>query len=65
MDYNWKWQKLPDDKKKEMLQYYRTCNWFQIMMMHNEYELSPVVHCCCDDCVKSHVRSAIEKGVLK
>lgn len=64
MNYSWHWERLPVELQAKVIDLYYDNNWLSLMEIHNEYNLSIVEHCCCDECVRLHVKDAIDKGVI-
>lgn len=46
MAYNWNFEKLPKEKHNEVLNLIEQGRGAQLMIIHNEYELSRELYCC-------------------
>lgn len=63
----WDFSKLPEEEQIHLLELYDAGKWWDIVKMHNKYNLSSNVYCCSNALkgVKAWVEYGIETGQIK
>ena len=62
-DY-WDFSKLPDDVKYRCRLLVETHNWAELLLIHNEYQISANVICCDDSPIKSWFKYAYDNNLI-
>jgi hypothetical protein len=67
MGYSWDFTKLPNDKHETVIDRYQSGDALSLMLIHNEYELSPTLYCCAvqNSMVMAWFKHGIENGYIR
>ncbi len=67
MGYSWDFSKLPDHKHETVIDRYHSGDATSLMLIHNEYELSPDLYCCAvqNSMVMAWFKYGIENGLIR
>lgn len=65
-NYDWQWNKLDEEEKQDVKNWYKSGKWQKIALLHNRKHLSDYEFCCGDDNKKvfAHVKAAIDNGQI-
>lgn len=67
MRLEWDFSRLPDSEHDRVVELYRAGKWWEIIAIHDQYELSDNNYCCSNTLsgVKNWVKHGIETGQIK